>query len=231
MFSHVAYVNGFGGHFAGFVGRLGEEQTGPDLEPQDLWQAFMNWLHQGELKRTATRKAEDYVKMFYGLEGGCAIPQPGLPIEPRSGPPYTFCDTSIAGMIERCQLVGATKTIEFLELQIRELADDDAFFARWAEEYGYNDIRFLKGKLSAAQSACGYKSIVSPWLLAPPTVPQPCPTGSTYNSLTRQCVTPSGTAVPPVQTMGAGGIPSEMLWLGGGLGIVGLMFALSGKRR
>lgn len=143
-----------------------------------LFKLFSDWLQRGELKIQATAKAEEFVRHFYGLEPGCTMPTPGIPIEPGG---KHFCAESVAGMIERCELAKAHEFLAFLERNMREQSARDTYFARWVNQYGNADIIYLNGRISAAKTKCpGTVPIPTP-IPAPLPGPTPLPTPTQMN--------------------------------------------------
>src|SRR5258705_11071604 len=75
--------------------------TNQSISFQQFWDLLTGRI--GTLKIEATQFVEGMVRIMYGLEADCRMPTPGLPIIPNNTTP-TFCNASIAGMIERCRL-------------------------------------------------------------------------------------------------------------------------------
>lgn len=183
-----------------------------------LFDLFKNWAERGELKRTATAKAEDFVKAFYA-QGG-QLPQPGQPIEPGGN---LFDRDTVAGMIEACNLSGAKAFLDLLERQGLELSRVDGYFAAWWTQYGSKDISNLNGTINAAVAYCSTE--------------QPLPTTAPNTGIT----TPGTTPVTQPGSFTPGNPPSSTtpkptaeddssLWIGGGIAAAAalvLVFALS----
>ena len=152
----------------------------------------------GQLKIEATQFAEGAVRVFYGLEPGCAMPPPNLGITPGKTPPYTFCASSVAGMIERCQLQNAAQLLQLIQQKFQQAMSQQPvgpYIARWWTEYGQHDVLSLTSIIQSAQSKCG--------VTVPPGSYQP----------------PIG--VPPIGTTNI----SPYLILGG-IALIGFMFAM-----
>lgn len=147
---------------AGLGSDVGISLPGGSSTPEEgvnFIQKLIGWITggTGQLKEAATMKAERYVRQMYGLEGSCELPPPGLPIIPKKTPP-TFCATSIAGMIERCQVTAAETTFNFLKQSMVLAAGKDPLFNNWYQQYGLDDISHLSGVIASAKSVCGLTS-------------------------------------------------------------------------
>jgi len=211
---------------------LGETTAGQvSTTTKSLLEVIKDWFNHGDYKVAATARAEDFSKRFYELADGSV--REGVPIEAHG---RLFSPTSVAGMVERCQLEVAGKTVSLLEQQIRDLAARDQYFAAWAREWGFNDIANLRSAIERAKTQCS-SSIwgnIPDFILQGAGIPppgstpgtNPCGPGLVYRE--GFCVSAVPT-IPPVNTMGT--ISKEMLIVGGLLfgGIA--VFSMAGGSR
>jgi hypothetical protein len=126
--------------------------------------AFLGWLTCGPtsacaLKVSATQFAEGIVKLCYGLEPGCTLPPGGIPIVPGANPPK-FCASSVAGLIERCDLYNANivlqRTQALMQQKLNVTSDPvTPYVKNWYNQYGVATFSDLQSHLTAAQSQCG----------------------------------------------------------------------------
>lgn len=202
------------------IGNLGETTAGQvSTTTKSLLEVIKDWFNGGEYKVAATARAEDFSRRFYELIDGSV--REGVAIEANR---RLFSPTSVAGMIERCQLEVAGKTVSLLEQQIRDLAARDQYFANWAREWGFNDISNLRSAIERAKTQCS-SSIwgnIPDFILQGAGIPPP-------GSLPGTLPTPAP-SIPPVNTMGT--ISKEMLILGGLLfGGIAIFSMTGGSKR
>jgi hypothetical protein len=154
----------------------------------------------GQLKVQATQFAEAAVPLFYGLEPNCAMPPGGLPVTPGANPPK-FCASSVAGMIERCQLAQAQQLLNLIQSKFQQAISsqpqEGPYIARWWNEYGSPGSLQLSAIIQSAQASgtCAY---------VPPT---------------------GGGSYPPIYTPPSTTSYTPYIILGG-IGLVGLIFMM-----
>lgn len=184
-----------------------------------LYSLFKSWFQRGELKVKATNKAEDFVRAFYTLQSGQWPIPGGLPIVAGGN---TFSRESVAGMIEACYTTAASYYLDTLERQLIELAKTDTYFAAWANEYGYNDIRNLRRTIAEA----GCTEDRSADILPPSEQTPTCPPGQVYSASFGGCTGGSGggngTSTLPPATSQSSMMPYALL---AGFGIFALILA------
>lgn len=125
--------------------------------------AFIGWLTCGPtsacaLKVNATQFAEGIVRLCYGLEGGCSLPPPGIPVVPGANPPK-FCASSVAGLIERCDLNSAQTVlirVQSLMQQKLGVTQDPVtpYVKNWYNQYGIQTFADLNARLAEGRSKC-----------------------------------------------------------------------------
>lgn len=172
---------------------------------KNLWDTLVDWFQtgRGEIKVAATASANDFVQTMYGTF------QPGIPIELNG---RRFSERSIAGMIERCWLGVATSALRNLSTQMLKLAESNSGFKTWMEEHGNGDLEHLQGKIDEFRPRCDPSMFDY--------IPQAFRTGGI----------PGVPTTPGNPILDAG--DNTMLWLlGGGIGALGLIFAMSGGKR
>jgi len=135
----------------------------------------------GERKVEATQFAEGMVKLMYGLEPDCRMPQPGIPVVANANPPK-FCGSSVAGAIERCRLNEASASLNYINQQLQSRSNDGSQTAplikNWFDQYGRNDISSLNGIILASRAVCGTIG----------TIGKVCQTGYHWDFSRLQCV-------------------------------------------
>jgi hypothetical protein len=138
------------------VGTIGSTSTSGSISMQQILDLLSGRL--GQLKIDATQFAEGMVRLFYGMEPGCTMPQPGIPVVPNNSSPK-FCATSIAGAIERCRINEASSSLLYAERQLQTRSNDGTpmapYIKAWYDQYGRNDISYLNGVIVSARSVCG----------------------------------------------------------------------------
>lgn len=154
-----------------------------------LYSLFKTWFQRGELKVKATNKAEDFVRAFYTLQSGQWPIPGGLPIVAGGN---TFSRESVAGMIEACYTTAASSFLDTLERQLVELAKTDTYFAAWANQYGYNDIRNLRRTISEAGCTEDRSADILPPSEQQQQPPATCPPGTTYSAAFGGCTGGNG---------------------------------------
>jgi hypothetical protein len=179
--------------------------------------ALVDWItgRTGQLKLTATEFAEGMVKVMYGLDPDCRMPEPGIPIVAGTPTPK-FCAGSIAGMIERCRLSDAQASLDQVKAQFAEktrktstgyVYEEGPYVQNWVNQYGNNDFSNLATKITAARATCG---VGGGGTVVPPPIPGPggtftCPVNWKYNPATERC----DYVLPGVQT----GISSQTMMI------------------
>jgi hypothetical protein len=143
--------------------------TNSSISFEQFWNLLTGRV--GELKIEATQFVEGMVRIMYGLEGDCSMPQPGIPIVPNNTSPR-FCAASIAGMIERCRLTEAQSALNAMssEFQSRMNNPNDPiapYIKRWWDDYGRNDLSGLTTKISSARGTCGVTGDIPKLCTAP----------------------------------------------------------------
>ena len=178
---------------------------------------IVDWItgKTGQLKVTATVFSEGMVKIMYGLDPDCRLPEPGIAIIP-GNPTPRFCAGSIAGMIERCRLSDAQASLDQIKTQFAEktrkagtgyVYEEGQYVDRWLNEYGHNDFSNLATKITAARATCGVGGGGGG---VPAPIPGPggtftCPVNWKYNISTERC----DYVLPGIQT----GISSQTLMI------------------
>lgn len=162
---------------------------------------LLDWItgRTGQLKVTATDFVEGMVKVMYGRDPGCTMPEPGIPIIAGANPPK-FCAGSIAGMIERCRLSDAQTSLDTVDRQFQTrtqrntsggwMYPEGEFVKRWMDEHWNNDKSGLTTAITTGRAVCGIGG--GGPVVIPPPIPGPggtftCPPNYRYNVQMERC--------------------------------------------
>jgi hypothetical protein len=180
---------------------------------------LLDWItgRTGQLKVTATEFVEGMVKVMYGLEPGCSMPEPGIQIVAGANPPK-FCAGSIAGMVERCRLSDAQTSLDTIQRQFTDrtarnssggwIYPEGEFVKRWMDEHWSNDKSNLTNAITTGRAICGIGGggpVVTPSPIPGPGGTFTCPPNWRYNASMERC----DYVLPGVQT----GISSQTLMI------------------
>lgn len=161
------------------VGTVGSTGTSQSFSLQ----SFMDLIsgRSGQFKVEATQFAEGMVKLMYGLEPNCGMPQGGIPVVAGANPPH-FCGGSVAGAIERCRLTEASASLAYVDRQLQlrsaEATQTGPLIRSWYNQYGRNDISNLNGVILTSRGVCGTIG----------TIGKVCQTGYHWDFSRLQCI-------------------------------------------
>lgn len=125
-----------------------------------LVRLFQSWSERGELKIAATAKAEEFVQSIWGT------------LQPNSPP----TSDSASKLIEECRLTEADAMIKFLARQMYEKGNEDPYFKKWVEDWGWTTLLQINSKLAAYVGYCANNEPIQPSPSAQ------CPSGFTLQS-------------------------------------------------